>query len=284
MALISITEKLDVIDKFNCLMKESVATDSIYIRTKETILQYLKESNISGNDKAQAITSVLASMSGAITSAAMQTALQWATNEKNFALEKLKLGKELDILDADKAIKDAQADKLYWDSIATQTETIRMMGTPLIVNNRVQSLAPEGKYWQDIQVGAKQEINLTKEAVILDSKLKESFAAIHKTVADTVVNFGAWSYSLSEGGITTKPSRVPQHDVVPLSDLQRIIAAEQAKGYSYNAWANAVTSSAGMLGTRMASDSTIGDNDPIMVKYGILLGKLSDVPSPTIPV
>ena len=210
--------------------------------------------------------------------------MQWATNEKNFALEKLKLGKELDILDADKDIKDAQADKLYWDSIAVQAETIRMMGTPNIVNNRVATLQDAGKYWQDIQLSEQQESNLVKEASILDSKLKESYAAIHKTVADTVVNFGAWSYSLSESGITSKPSRVPQHDVVPLSDLQRIIAAEQAKGYSYNAWANAVTSSAGMLGTRMASDSTIGDNDPIMVKYGILLGKLSDVPSPAIPV
>ena len=41
---------------------------------------------------------------------------------------------------------------------------------------------------------------------------------------------------------------------VSLSDVQKAIAEEQAKGYTYNAWANALTGSASMLGTAIAAE------------------------------
>ena len=48
---------------------------------------------------------------------------------------------------------------------------------------------------------------------------------------------------------------VPQHGaLVTLSDTQQEIATEQAKGYAYNAWANALTGSASMLGTAIAAE------------------------------
>ena len=158
------------------------------------------------------------------------------------------------------ALKEAQKGKINWDSIAVQAEVIRMLGTPTIdiPSNKVLSLAPEGKHWQDIKVAEKQEINLGKEGTLLDSKVNESYAAIHKAVADTIVNFGAWKYSLTDEGIITASSR-QTNVVVPLSDYQRIIAQEQAKGYTYNAWANAATASAGMIGTAFASDNPPAD-------------------------
>lgn len=279
MTTIAISEKLDVLDKYECLMKESVASESLYIRAKETIIKYLEESNINGSDKAAAVTSILSNMATSITSAAMQTALQWASAEKDIALKKLELGKQLDSIDADVALKEVQKGKINWDSIAVQAEIIRMLGTPTIdiPSNKVLSLAPEGKHWQDIKVAEKQEINLGKEGTLLDSKVNESYAAIHKAVADTVVNYGAWKYSLTDEGIVTAPSR-RTNVVVPLSDYQRIIAQEQAKGYTYNAWANAATASAGMIGTAFASD-----NPPAATILGLWEDTVKNLKNQTVP-
>ena len=59
------------------------------------------------------------------------------------------------------------------------------------------------KYGKTLKIGEVQQTNLGKEGVLLDSRLDESFAAIHKTVADTVTNFGAWNYQLTSSGIST---------------------------------------------------------------------------------
>lgn len=280
MAIITVPETLDVLEKFECLMKEAVSSESVYIRTKETITQYFKDSSLNSNDKANAIASILGSMSSSVTGAAMQTALQWASTERDLALRKLELAKQLDILDAEKTLKDAQADKLQYDSIAVQAETIRVMGKPIMgANNKVDLLEDAGKIWQDIQIGVQQEKNLKEEETLIKAKQKESYAGVQKALADSIVNYGAWNYTISEAGIADAPMKTA-NTVVPLSDAQRIIAQEQAKGYAYNAWANAVTASAGMIGTAMASEAEVQDAHQQLWSTGV--GKLNDVELPTL--
>lgn len=279
MAIITVPETLDVLEKFECLMKEAVSSESVYIRTKETITQYFKDSSLNSNDKANAIASILGTMSSSVTGAAMQTALQWASTERDLALRKLELAKQLDILDAEKTLKDAQADKLQYDSIAVQAETIRVMGKPLVVAGEVKSLEDAGKIWQDIQIGIQQERNLKEEETLIKAKQKESYAGVQKALADSIVNYGAWNYTISEAGITNAPIKTA-NTVVPLSDAQRMIAQEQAKGYAYNAWANAVTASAGMIGTAMASEAEVDQSFKTLWSNGV--GKLNDVEAPTL--
>ncbi len=282
MATVNVSHELDVISKFTCLMQESVAGESLYIRAKETLQAIYEDNSIDSVDKGQVVANVIGSMASSITNAAMATALQWAARERELALEKLKLGKELDILDKELLLREAQIDKMKWDNIATQAQTIRMYGTPSVVDGVVLSLADAGKVWTDIKLGEQQRTNMVKELDVLDGRLKESYANIHRTVADTVVNHGAWNYTINAGGVSTTPVRVP-NAVVPLSDVQRVIAAEQAKGYSYNAWANAVTSSAGMLGTAIASDGAISDIAVLVTDFRLALQKLQQVTTPSIP-
>lgn len=282
MTIITVPETLDILDKFECLMKESVASESIYIRTKETLEHFFKDSNFNSNDKANAISTILGSMSSSITGAAMQTALQWATTERELALKKLELGSQLDIMAQDVLLKKAQIDKTEHESIAVQAETIRVMGKPILgVDGNIASLENTGKIWQDIQIGQVQETNLGKEGSLLDSKLTESHAGIHKAIADTMVNYGAWTYEISSTGFAVAPSRKPS-TIVPLSDVQRTIAEEQAKGYAYNAWANAVTASAGMIGTGIASDSAATDIAPALKQFRSILNRLSKAAAPGI--
>lgn len=281
MATINMETDLDVLNRFTSLMQTSLGSESVYIRTKETLEVMFKDYNINGTDKANILSQVLGTLSSSLTTSAMEVALRWTTAEKELYLKKLELAKELDILDNKIRESEAAADKMFHDSIATQANTIRMLGTPTVVDGKVISLENEGKVWQEIEIGKVQETNLGKEGHLLDSRLNESYAAIHKTVADTVVNFGPWKYELSEDGITTQPTRTGMGSFSPLSDVQRTIAEEQAKGYTYNAWSNAVTASAGMIGTIVASDGDPDSVPAIMNPFKDALSQLKNVSLPT---
>ena len=279
MAIIAMDTELDVLNRYTKLMQTSMGSESLYARTKETLDVTFKQYNINAVDRATVLSQVLSNLSTSLSTSSMDTALRWATAEKDLYLRKLEAGRNLDILDNQIKESAAAADKMAYDSIAVQAETIRMMGTPSVVDGKVISLEDSGKVWQDIQVSKVQQVNLDKEGNLLDSRLKESYSAIHKTVADTVTNLGAWTYSVGENGISTAPTQTPILGNTPLSDIQKIIAQEQAKGYSFNAWSNAVTASAGMIGTVVASDGV--PPETLLTSFQTIVDRLGAVVQPT---
>lgn len=281
MATVNITTVMEVLPKFECLMQKSVDGESIYIRAKETMEAAFKDYNMNSADKAQIVANVIGTMSSNITAAAMQTALQWATREKELEIEKLKLAKELDLLDLEKELRDAQIDKLKHESIAIQVGVLER-GTPLMWEGKVQSIGQDGKYGLEKDLLEEQILNTVTEGNLMAEKITETHASTHRIIADTLVNHGAWNYAVGANGFSS--SEVPQPVVIsghyPLSDVQRIIAGEQAKGYAYNAWANSVTAAAGMIGTALASQ---GSGLPVtelatIFKNGV--NKLQDIDTP----
>lgn len=287
MATISLTSELDVISKYEQLMAESLGTDSVYIRAKETIQELANEGDLKDADKAKIISEVVAGLSGSLANACMSTALQWASNEKDTALKKLELGKQLDIFDQDKLLKEAQVDKMMYESVALQAQTKKTYGTPTVLDGYVTHLSNDGKVSYEIDLLEQENINKGKEANILDSKLKESYVGIHKVIADTVTNYGAWNYSdsaISADGLAAAPTRNITAGVLPLSDVQREIAKEQAKGYAYNAWANALTGTSSMLGTAIASELTEfqagGTGEKLITDAQFITNELKDVTPP----
>lgn len=279
MATVTVNTKLDVIPKFTELMETSLNADSIYARNKETLEVLFQDSALKSNEKAEIISQILGSMAGSITSAAMSNAVQWATNEVELELKRLEAEKQLDILDAEGRLRDAQALKTGWESIAVQANTERTYGTPTTADGVLMSLAPAGKMFTETNLLAQQVLNAKEEENLIKSRLSESHAAIHKTVADTVVNYGPWTYTVGANGVTSTSQGTPP--VVPLSDVQRTIAKEQARGYAWNAWANAATASAGMLGTAIASDGAITRIDELVNLWESAVTKLEGVSAPT---
>lgn len=254
-------------------MQESVAADSIYIRTRETLDALFENSSMSSADKAEVISNVLSSLSSSITNAAMSTALQWASNEKDLYLKKRQIEKELGLLELEGDLKTAQIEKIYYECIAIQANTESIYGEPTLLGgskHKVDSLKTESsKTAAEIaligaqeSVASQQKCNLATEKKVIEAREKEVFAGTHKVVAETVTNYGAWTYSgLTTTGLDTKDSGLTgstkglggNAGPTAMSYYQTIIAKEQAKGYTYNAWANAVTAAAGMVGTLMAS-------------------------------
>jgi hypothetical protein len=290
MATISLTTELDVLNKYTALLKESLGSESVYIRAKETIEDLAKEGDLPDSEKAKMIAEVVGGLSGSLANASMSAALQWASSEKELAFKKIQLEKELDILDSDKELKDVQIEKVKTEDVATQAQMIRTYGTPTVdANNLVTSLSDSGKVHEDIQLVRANVIKVGKENNVLDSKLKESHVAIHKVVADTYRNYGTYTYSITDQGVTEVTGT---SNNVTLSDLQQVIAEEQSKGYAYNAWANAATSSASFLATALSSDLGLnfspenGETTPeklAMDKYLETMGYLAAVNAPAIP-
>lgn len=284
MATIAITDELDVVDKYKELVCESLGSDSTYIRTKETLQEFFDNNNIKDTDKANIISSVLTSLNTALVSASMSTALQWAITEKDTALRKLELAKQLDVLDQDILIKESQADIAYRDNIAKQADIIRTYGAPIVVSGTVTSLPDEGKAYQDIELAKQQLENLGKESIILDTKEKEAEATVHKLIADTYVNYGKYTYTIDNTGLTSITDGTPVSHT-PLSTAQLSIAEEQSKGYTYNAWANAINGASSFLGTAVAGEAAIfGTGQPgeaILADLEVSIDKLSKVVPPS---
>ena len=273
MATISVTSSLDVLEKYQILVTQSLGGESAYIRAKETIQDLVATGSIDEAQKAQIISNIVSSVINNINSSSMSAAMSWANAEKEFELKKLELAKQLDILDQENFLKTAQVEQIANTVRLAKVESRRMYGTPVFdASDNVISLSEEGKVVKDIELTTAQITKTGSEDNLLIQKVAESHAAVHKIVADTYVNYGNYSYTgLTAGGLSTVTAN---HGVFKtLSNTQQDIAIEQAKGYTYNAWANALTGSASMLGTAIAAEyAEFGPTQP----GGILLDTILD--------
>jgi hypothetical protein len=238
---------------------------------------YIKDDNI-----AEIVTQVLAQANASLVTSAMSTALGWASAEKEVALKKLELAKQLDILDGQIALTNAQANKTANEDIATQANTIRQNGMPTVVDGKVVSLTDTGAVYENILLTREKAQSEDKAQELSDAKVKETHASINKLVADTYVNYGMFSgYTIGESGLIGVQDNTPA-GYTTLSSLQGTIAKEQAKGYAYNAWANAASGLGSTIGVALTSETDIftGTNDPIITSWKTTIDNLRDVQAP----
>ena len=126
----AISSVLTVEEKHRILIDESLNQDSVYIRLKETLLDLLDKGEIKGAERAQIISGTLTGMASSITSNAMNTALAWATKEKEMELQILQLESKLALEDealktsyVERVAKDKQAALMGLDSVVRTVNT-----------------------------------------------------------------------------------------------------------------------------------------------------------------
>lgn len=249
MATILIETDLDVISKQRQLVDEALGPDSVYIRMKETLLDLVEKGDIKGQDKAQLISQTITQMSASITANVMNTGLAWAEAEKRLALQKEELEKQLDILIQNKLLAENQVANSLVDRQLKQAQILRNYGTPSKDSDgNVVMLANEGKEYLTMENIEADTSNKAIQGEVLTATKEQNWAQTHKLIADTYVNHGVFTWTnLNDKGL----SGVNKTNVgyVTLSDLQKQVSKEQARGYVYNAWANAASAGASMLGT-----------------------------------
>ena len=249
MATILIETDLDVISKQRQLVDEALGPDSMYIRMKETLLDLVEKGDIKGQEKAQLISQTITQMSASITANVMNTGLAWAEAEKRLALQKEELEKQLDLLIQNGLLAENQVANSLADRQLKQAQLLRLYGTPSKDSDgNVVLLANEGKEYLTMENIEADTANKAIQGEVLTATKEQNWAQTHKLIADTYVNHGVFTWtSLNDKGL----SGVNKTNVgyVTLSDLQKQVSKEQARGYVYNAWANAASAGASMLGT-----------------------------------
>ena len=280
--VISLDTSMDVISKYKQLVEASANGESLYVRARE-VIKALKEDNlITNGDEGSAIAQVVAQLSGSASSQAMSTALAWESAEKELVLKKEELEKKIDLLkiEATKAEYDAGLAKVTKN--AAEAKMIREYGANIVyVNGSVATLPDEGRAYEEIKSMKQSTLNAEATNYGIKAQTEQAHASIHKLVADTYVNHGMYSgYTVSEHGITG--TQKLNTGYVTLSEMNRVVAGEQAKGYVLNAYSNAASSSAGMIGTLVAAEIPGLNPTQYLQTWKSAVDKLNNLVVPTI--
>ena len=280
--VISLDTSMDVISKYKQLVEASANGESLYVRARE-VIKALKEDNlITNGDEGAAIAQVVAQLSGSASSQAMSTALAWESAEKELVLKKEELEKKIDLLkiEATKAEYDAGLAKVTKN--AAEAKMIREYGANIVyVNGSVATLPDEGRAYEEIKSMKQSTLNAEATNYGIKAQTEQAHASIHKLVADTYVNHGMYSgYTVAENGITGTQKLSTGY--VTLSEMNRVVAGEQAKGYVLNAYSNAASSSAGMIGTLVAAEIPGLDPTQYLQTWKSAVDKLNNLVVPTI--
>lgn len=246
--------EIDVVEKQKALVEEALSPDGVYIRMKENLIDMLDRGEIKGADRAKVIADTIAQMSTSITAAAMSTGLQWAAQEKELSFKREEMSRTLELLE--KQVAKAEQDSI--GAIAQkqmlQAQMIRDYGTPVLDNEgNVVALPDAGRIYETIQNIKQDTENKKDQNDQIIAQTDEVYARTHRLVADTYVNHGVYSWTtLQKNGMAGVTKATTGYTT--LSDLQKVVTGEQAKGYAYNAWGNAASASGGMIGTLVAAE------------------------------
>lgn len=280
--VISLNTSLDVVSKYKQLVEASANGESLYVRARE-VIKALKEDNlITNGDEGAAIAQVVAQLSGSASSQAMSTALAWESAEKELVLKKEELEKKIDLLKIEATKAEYDADLAKVTKNAAEAKMIREYGSNIVyVNGSVSTLPNEGRAYEEIKSMKQATLNAEATNYGIKAQTEQAHASIHKLVADTYVNHGMYSgYTVAENGITGTQKLSTGY--VTLSEMNRVVAGEQAKGYVLNAYSNAASSSAGMIGTLVAAEIPGLDPTQYLQTWKSAVDKLNNLVVPTI--
>ena len=280
--VISLDTSMDVISKYKQLVEASANGESLYVRARE-VIKALKEDNlITNGDEGTAIAQVVAQLSGSASSQAMSTALAWESAEKELVLKKEELEKKIDLLKIETTKAEYDADLAKVTKNAAEAKMIREYGANIIyVNGSVATLPDEGRAYEEIKSMKQSTLNAEATNYGIKAQTEQAYASIHKLVADTYVNHGMYSgYTVAENGITGTQKLSTGY--VTLSEMNRVVAGEQAKGYVLNAYSNAASSSAGMIGTLVAAEIPGLNPTQYLQTWKSAVDKLNNLVVPTI--
>lgn len=275
---------IDVTNKQRKLVEEALGPDGAYIRLKETLIDLLDAGEIKGTDRANVVSTVLSNMAGQITASAMQTGLQWAAKEKELELKKLEMEYQLEVIRQQGLLAENQVIDSLAGRQLKQAQRIREYGIATTDSaGNVTSLANNGKVYQEELNVIQDTTNKALLPTQIAAQTEEVHARTHKTVADTYVNHGIYTWTnITDKGVTGVVKAATGYTT--LSELQKHVAAQQAKGYSYNAWSNAATGASGMIGTLVAAEIPDLDPSAYLSLWQTAMGKLNGITEPTITI
>ena len=262
---------LDVIPIYKDLMEASTGTNSVYIRTKETLEDMFKNDVIKAPERAAIVSQTLSTIATAITSDAMNAAIKIATENRDgvYALTKLR---------EDTKLTTAQAAKIEADIEATEKDT----------NYKIM------QGWK-VQAELHRDNGVIPTSIALTSPLLgdayddygTKVETLNKSKVDTYATY-ANSYRTNGKVNYTTNTNTGQFDNVSadtygLTEAQTNVAIRQEKGFDDNMRQHVVNSSASLAGLLLSTEmeGPAEDAGAVIDTWNYAANYLSGLPSTT---
>jgi len=292
---VSVNE-LQVSPIFTELMKTATDKDSMYIKAKESLLDYLNDSNMNDQEKAAMLSDLISKLTVEMTDTSLKSAIQIATENRDAAYKLSKLNEDIlmsqeardkiatDILYVEAQIAKMDADKvssvvrnwkdqaeMYWKTGVDTTGLDVDVHTTLPVSTNLPAITTGSGYYE-------VEFGKTKQYELLSSSVR---------------NYGVLGYSYdAEGNLAN--ARELQGDVPGtttaaswngLVKQQHAVAVRQELGFDNNMRQHAANSSASMIGLMLSSDTFQESDDyvPYLQLWTKAMGELLECPGYSCP-
>ena len=260
--------KLSVEPIFKELMKASIGRGSIYLKAKETILDYVAQGDLDEREKASIITKSIAEMTTSITAQAMQAALKVAQENRDapYALTKVREDTKLVTAQTKKLEKDTdKADKDI--EIATmaikkaQAELYRDFGVNVAsLHADIANLSSGADF---TTYGSKYEA------------IKMARANVYNTYATSYRQNGV--VTLVANGTTGYLESSTDGDDYVLLTQQHKVAVRQEKAFDDNMRQHAANSSASMISMLLSTDEAVPNLQTYVNKWVTSLDYLNGI-------
>lgn len=164
--------QIDVLSKHRLLVQEALSDESIYVRTREVMSELINDGSLSSGEKAKIIANALASMTSSMTASAMDSALRWATAEQDMIIKNVETSAKINAVLAEISKSEKELEILNVDKKIKQAQSIRLYGTPTLDNKgNVLSLSDDGKEFEAIKLIKEEQLNAQKSRAKVDDDL-----------------------------------------------------------------------------------------------------------------
>jgi len=245
---------LDVTTPFKELMQAAVGKDSIYIRAKETMNEFLANSNLSDAEKATQLSQMLVSIGSSITDNAMSHAVQIAKDNRDapYSLAKVRADTQLINAQHEKVLEDTKlitSNKTKVD-IDTKATTVSMwkMQADMYTKNGIDT---SGLSITNPILTAAPVYPLADDKV----KAEGAKAATYSKLASTRMQDGNVTVSKDSNGdiVSITPTTGKTES---LTGSQINVAIRQEKAFDDNMRQHAANSSSTMIGMLLSTENS----------------------------
>ena len=237
---------LSVIDKFNQITEVALATDSIYMRAKDTFKELFDGKKINEAEYAQLASAFITNLATATTQSALQLSLEWAKEEYNmpYGLASVKAQTELTMAQREKTSEEIcllgkQIEAQQANITATIAGTIRDNGRVLTYESdgyTPTSLMDEGTKY---------------------SQLKAVDAQKYSTLSDSYRKSGVVTIATTTDGIEKGTSG----DTAGYTEAQEEFARRQVKSFEDSKRNHSANAMSQMIGQMLSSEIAPSDAD-----------------------
>jgi hypothetical protein len=262
---IQIFEKVEVGDLevkhiYMDLMQAATNKDSIYIKAKESMEDYLAGSDLSARDKAKMLSELISTLAAQMTSVTLTTALKMATENRDAPYN---------LAQIEEAVKmsQEQRDKIATDAELTEASIEKMAADA--VAGTISNWRTQADIWWASGIdttGLDPEVNKTlpPSTGLPNIEFGEKYSSLALADAKT---YDAWTSSYRQNGrldYTNTGSHLDEViDTVTgnkagLMKAQTNVSIRQEIGFDDNMRQHAANSSANMVGLLVSSDAVHG--------------------------